>query len=160
MQHRQTAQKDRRGHRGRDSRHSRVTIEPREQRSRPGKRGREHDPGAGVDPEEITREPMIELRPLDDGLCDAVEPDVHQEQAERGDDRHQSKIRGCQQARQNHRRDHLDRERQRHGERRHARPADRDAAQAVAIGVETKSAVLVEWRHRVSTSRARRADLT
>ena len=72
----------------------RIAVEPCHQRSCCSEPDGEKKADAQVDPEQVAGQEMIDLFPLNDGLCKPVQPEVRKKQAEGGNHGHHPEVRG------------------------------------------------------------------
>src|SRR5260370_6100985 len=89
------------GHRG-------ILVEASRQRSRRSEPDCQDEAGSHVNPKKITCQNMTEFFALDDRLCKAVQPEVHQKQAESSNHSYQPEIPRSEQSCQYHGGDDLD----------------------------------------------------
>src|SRR5437867_3243422 len=90
---------------------------------------------------------MTERRLLDDPFKKAVYAEAHQEQAERGDHRHQPEILRCKEPGQDDCGQHLDDQPRALRKHRKARTTNGSSPEAVAVTDGLEAAVFAEWLH-------------
>ena len=95
-----------------DIRHQRISVESRQKRPRRSECNCQHQPGPGVDPEQIAGCLMVDFFKLDNRLGKSIEAKAHQKEAEGGHHGDDAEVGWRQQASQNHSADHLGRESQ------------------------------------------------
>ena len=93
---------------------------------------------------------MIDLVALEDRFGEPVQPDVHQQQAERADHRQQPEIRRGEEPGEHDGRDQLDEEPGALRRDRHTGAPDGEAPEPVAAGCRAEHPLLVEGRHACS----------
>ena len=107
MHDRDSRNKNRRRHCDRNLRYLRSSVKSRQQRSRRSEPNCQHERGANVYPEQVTRQKVVNLVSLQDGIGKSHASAAHKQHAERGDHRNHAEVARHQKASQNDRSYHL-----------------------------------------------------